>query len=504
MADIVNPKIWDKSSSFQREYAQARPFPHFVVENFLDEKFGQKIYEEFPAFDTKKARNESGEIGGKAVREDMPRISAAYADLDRLFASRKFLDWMSYSTEIPDLIYDPTYFGGGTHENMPGQDLSLHVDFNYHQTKGWHRRINALLYLNPEWEESWGGALELWKNPWDKPAKNEIRKILPVWNRLVVFGTTEESWHGFEKVMIPEKKQSQFPSRKSIAIYLYSKDRPKHEIRKLHGTIYYERPMPESIKADEKISESDWLEVNRLTIRRDELLKFLYERESQFAETVEELNKNIQQREYQLRETSEELAITLQRLDQFTRTHLIWQESLLDPGKLQLTISGASEFTVRKGITLTPMLGPNYRIEIGQLSEARAGDWLLTQRENGTHHELVRMVEKIPAIGFVCWEPGTNIALLVPHGAVCGRVSKILNEHNLPVNLDLPLPQISRHATWLARAFPALHYGKNFFLGQFKSPLLWRISQVYRNALRRLGLEVPVILPPDTRSSREP
>ena len=43
-----------------------------------------------------------------------------------------FLSLMASLTGIPALTHDPHYLGGGTHENLSGQDLDLHIDFNYH------------------------------------------------------------------------------------------------------------------------------------------------------------------------------------------------------------------------------------------------------------------------------------------------------------------------------------------------------------------------------------
>ena len=54
------------------------------------------------------------------------------------------------------------------------------------------RRLNILIYLNHNWKENNGGHLELW----DKEMKNCEKKVLPIFNRMVIFSTTDFSYHG--------------------------------------------------------------------------------------------------------------------------------------------------------------------------------------------------------------------------------------------------------------------------------------------------------------------
>jgi Rps23 Pro-64 3,4-dihydroxylase Tpa1-like proline 4-hydroxylase len=140
--------------------------------------------------------------------------------------SQEFLDFVSDLTGIPDLLHDPDYVGGGTHENRHGQGLDAHVDFNYHPRTRWHRRLNLIVYLNEQWEPGWGGELELHSDPWDVEANRTV-SILPGMNRAVIFETTETSWHGFSQIRLPQGHRH--ASRRSFAICLYTRERPAQE-----------------------------------------------------------------------------------------------------------------------------------------------------------------------------------------------------------------------------------------------------------------------------------
>ena len=170
------------------------------------------------AFDEKRATNELGLIGRKAVVEYVSDISQSYRTFYDYINSVLFLNAMSKLTGIQDLIADKTLFGGGTHNNLSGQGLDVHIDFNIDERKMLHRRINLLIYLNKEWEEAWGGAIESHSNPRDA-AVDEIVSFLPLFNRAVIFETNEYSWHGFRRITLPPDKQHL--SRKSFSISVY-------------------------------------------------------------------------------------------------------------------------------------------------------------------------------------------------------------------------------------------------------------------------------------------
>jgi hypothetical protein len=186
--------------------------------------------------------------------------------------TREFLDLVGRITSIPELLYDPWYFGGGTHENRNGQALDAHVDFNKHPIERWHRRLNLIAYLNPAWDDAWGGSLQLHSDP--RAPADRVTTITPLYNRVVIFETTEWSWHGFPRITLPGNKDGL--SRKSVALYFYTTDRPAEELADTHSTIYVDQPLPQRFRDGLMLKANDVEELRELLARRDQHNQRLY------------------------------------------------------------------------------------------------------------------------------------------------------------------------------------------------------------------------------------
>jgi hypothetical protein len=284
------PETFERADELRETFLHAEPFRYVFIDEFFENGFAETLLAEFPSFDRRLAIAESGAVGGKAVNTTIATISPGYKELYELISSRPFLEFVSRLSGVPDLLPDPAMYGGGTHENLHGQELDPHVDFNLDQTEQLHRRLNLIVYLNKEWRPEWGGGLEIHSNP-RRPDENRISTCEPLFNRAVLFETNEYSWHGFPKIDLPEDKRHL--SRKSISIYLYTKERPAGEIAPKHATFYVQRPLPARFAPGHVLSAEDVLELQRLLVRRDHWIELYQRMELDSNRTIVELHRHI-------------------------------------------------------------------------------------------------------------------------------------------------------------------------------------------------------------------
>lgn len=212
---------------------ELKPFKHVVIDNFLHERVAEELHKQFPKpTDDWYKYDNVFEI--KRAQDDIKKLPEVHKRILADFNTHIFIDHLEQVFGIEGLIPDPSFRGGGLHQIMPGGKLDIHADFNWHKKLKLHRRLNAILYLNKHWQKEWGGHLELW----NKDMTACEKKIAPLFNRMVIFETTDFSYHGH-----PEKLN--FPlgeSRKSMAWYFYSSERPKEEITQAHSTLFQKRP----------------------------------------------------------------------------------------------------------------------------------------------------------------------------------------------------------------------------------------------------------------------
>ena len=192
----------------RQEFQSAHPFPHIKMDNFLQPDVAREIAAAYPTFDNAlsmgfqfNALNEQR----KVQVTDSTRFPGPVARLNEALASPAFLKDLEYITGIPNLLADARLAGGGMHLTGPGGRLDVHVDFNFDENIKLHRRLNILIYLNPVWEPTWGGAIELW----DKQVKNRGVNLLPLLNRCLIFQTDETSYHGVSPITGPPQRRTQ-------------------------------------------------------------------------------------------------------------------------------------------------------------------------------------------------------------------------------------------------------------------------------------------------------
>jgi hypothetical protein len=215
-------------------YPSADPFPHTVIDDFLPNDLAERLSEEFPdptKIDWKRQENPRSK---KLSTEVLDGVNSFTYQLLNHFNSPSTLKFLERLTGIKGLVPDPYFVGGGLHQIERDGYLKIHADFNMHPTLKLDRRINLLLYMNKDWKEEYGGHLELW----DRTMSTCIKKVLPIFNRCVVFNTLDWAYHGHpEPLTCPPGW-----TRKSLALYYYTNGRPPEEKSAEHGTLYKSRP----------------------------------------------------------------------------------------------------------------------------------------------------------------------------------------------------------------------------------------------------------------------
>jgi 2OG-Fe(II) oxygenase superfamily len=228
-------------------FQTAQPFPHIVADGIFPDDLLDAVLSEYPEPEDVPWESFASPSELKLALADTEKMGPATRHLLAELNGQVFVDFLERLTGIVSLIADPHYEGGGLHQIRRDGFLKVHADFNRHGRLPLDRRLNVLLYLNHDWPEDYGGHLELW----DKSMTNCAARVLPVFNRMVVFATTDFAYHGHpDPLTCPPDR-----ARRSMAWYYYTNGRPASEVSYTHTTLFRARP-------DESIARSQrWQDV---------------------------------------------------------------------------------------------------------------------------------------------------------------------------------------------------------------------------------------------------
>lgn len=234
---LLDYSLVNNFEQYSEQYRSNSPFPHIVIDNFLPKPCFTELIAQYPYDQTSDAWNdatrvskETGDYVQKDKRNirDILRMPPRFRQLIWELNSAPFLKALSVMTGIENLMPDPLLRGAGIHQIATGGFLKVHADFTHHREFDIDRRLNFLLYLNENWQETYGGHLELW----DADLKGPPKRVLPIANRCAIFSTTAKSFHGHPQPLACPADVY----RKSVALYYYTNGRPEHEAKRVVST----------------------------------------------------------------------------------------------------------------------------------------------------------------------------------------------------------------------------------------------------------------------------
>jgi hypothetical protein len=220
-------------SAHRAAYLAARPYPHAVVDGLLGEPLATSLARAFPGPEhpgwmRRDYAEQSGRMG-QLQRTNFDGVAPALRHLLAELSGLAFLEFLTALTDIDGLIPDPHFRGAGPSLTLPGGHLALHADFNRDRARHLARAVTVLYYLGEDWQDAWGGALELW----DAERAQCQTSIAPILDRMVVMAHGDTFWHGHPAPLAcPEGRY-----RASVAAYYYVAT-PMSDESDAHGAIW--------------------------------------------------------------------------------------------------------------------------------------------------------------------------------------------------------------------------------------------------------------------------
>lgn len=230
--EIINcilDKIEKDKVNLKRQYDAAKEdIGYFYIDDLLPEDFALKIYQAFPKPSEMVLKKNLGE--NKYVAAQMDKYNPLLEEIVYVFQDRRIVDLIADICEIQEVVPDDNLYAGGISLMGNQQFLNPHLDNSHDKDRNLWRVLNLLYYVTPNWEQDYGGNLELWPNG----LENEQITIHSKFNRLAVMATHGRSLHSVSPVVFEG-------NRCCVSNYYFSK-KPLLESDQFHVTSFRGRP----------------------------------------------------------------------------------------------------------------------------------------------------------------------------------------------------------------------------------------------------------------------
>jgi len=207
------------------------PWEHIVIERMFKDTLINDASKSIPEYNDKYWDNSNHFINDMTSNKeiiDKTMFSRSLIRIIDYFSSHEFINKLEKLTRISKLYINEHLTGGGLVISPTDSYLVKHIDFNFNNELNMYRAVNLICYFNEDWDESYGGNFQLFSTE-----SNEVKKISPIINRVLIFKSNNKTIHGFDKIVKNNL------SRKSLNLWYYTKEKPLYVDYTPHKTIWF-------------------------------------------------------------------------------------------------------------------------------------------------------------------------------------------------------------------------------------------------------------------------
>ncbi|MBE9199638.1 MULTISPECIES: 2OG-Fe(II) oxygenase [unclassified Nodularia (in: cyanobacteria)] len=190
---ILN-KLEQSKSALKKQFMIENRINTCYLDDLLNEEDVLKIYHAFP--DKKNLLQLKDLREHKYVGIQLDKYDPLLEEIIYAFQDTRIVNLIAEITGLEQLMPDEYLYAGGVSLMDYGCFLNPHLDNSHDKDISNYRVLNLLYYVTPNWQENYGGNLELW----DQDLKQPCRTIHSKFNRLVIMVTNKTSWHSVSPI----------------------------------------------------------------------------------------------------------------------------------------------------------------------------------------------------------------------------------------------------------------------------------------------------------------
>jgi hypothetical protein len=215
---------------YKSNYQTEVPVPHVYLNDFLPDMIARKMFAEarntpehlWTTFDRKGSHmQECNKLEHLPVATEF--VNAMHSSLG--------IDWLNRITGTEGSIGDPFIVGGGYSKSWTNDSLQIHSDFNWNDQFKLHRAQSLIVYLTPDWDPEWGGALEFW----DNQKENKVKEFPCLFNSAVIWNYSNRGFHGYPEPL----KCPAGVHRTTFRLFYYYSDADYKPEDRPHRSLYW-------------------------------------------------------------------------------------------------------------------------------------------------------------------------------------------------------------------------------------------------------------------------